>query len=56
MHENSVMNLSDLRARLGLKARAWAWLFKVQAWWQVRPSPAEGLGPGSGRLGLEPGL
>ena len=43
--------LSDVRAGLGSKARAWAQLFEAWASRMLRPSPFSRLG-----LGLGPGL
>jgi hypothetical protein len=44
------------RARLGSKARAWAWLERAQAWIHREPGLGSRLRLGSARLGLEPGL
>ena len=44
------------RARLGLKAGAWARLFRAQASPKVKPGPQIRLGLGPGRLRLGPGL
>jgi hypothetical protein len=42
---------SDVRAWLGLKARAWAWL--LGAWASQNASLSQAIGPGLGRAWLE---
>ncbi len=49
-------NVSDVPARLRLKALAWARLSLAWAHRNFKPSPSRQKGLGSGRLGLEPRL
>ena len=44
------------RAGPGSIARAWAGLMGAEAPRYVKPGPPRGLGQGSGRVGLKPGL